>query len=96
MEINNVTNNISPQPRKALNIKPAVEEKSNDSVKPENKTTSYSDVVDVREEVSYGAKTSQFKDVYAVSNKVFSLFQINGTQYTRERNLETGEIVYFP
>lgn len=39
---------------------------------------------------------SQFKDVYAVSDTVFSLFQINGKQFTRERSLETGEVTYFP
>lgn len=100
MEINN-SNNIpvnigsTPPPRVNQNVEQAKGEETEvkQSRQPEDTVIlNNSNQNDVSVNQSY----SQFKDVYAVSDKVFSLFQINGKQYTRERNLETGEVVYFP
>ena len=99
MEINNSNNipvNIGSTPPTRLNqnnTQPAGDEiEVKQSRQPEDTVTLNNNQNDVSVNQTY----SQFKDVYAVSDKVFSLFQVNGKQYTRERNLETGEVVYFP
>lgn len=99
MDISNNSGIFSPRGNQA---KPAVPEiptanKGKSGTSNGKPTAPAVDTVTIKQETyQQPVKESQFRNVYAVSNKVFSLFQINGQQFTRERNLETGEVVYFP
>ena len=63
-------------------------------------SSSNGNIVD-RIEISSSKQQVQTKDIvtgdpYIVSDKVVTLFTVNGEQYTRFRSLETGDVVYFP